>query len=311
MMLEDVIRTSSYEQAIMETVRPDSHVIDFGAGTGVLSIFAARAGAQRIDGIERSTFVRHARRIAADSGHPQIVFHHADQETFVTDARADILVSEWMGHFLFYEAMLEPLIAIRDKWLKDSGVMIPAQVSMHAALVTDESFYEEYAFFLGNPYGIDFSSIAHEPLRQNRRIRVEPHQVDRNRFHLGTLDMLQVRETPRSLQASGHVYQAGLAYGIVAWFDAQLTEHIAFGTGPWDPPTHWDQLFFPFPEPCVVVPNRQIHIEIRPPTQKEDEDPTWAWSFTDGLETVMVDERDTFADPELDAELDEELAPAL
>ena len=28
----------------------------------------------------------------------------------------DILISEWMGYFLFYESMLDTVIFARDKW---------------------------------------------------------------------------------------------------------------------------------------------------------------------------------------------------
>lgn len=31
----------------------------------------------------------------------------------------DILISEWMGYFLFYESMLDTVIFGRDKWLVD------------------------------------------------------------------------------------------------------------------------------------------------------------------------------------------------
>src|SRR5690606_19327233 len=120
MKLEDAIRTSSYQRAI-DQLAPGRRVIDFGAGTGVLSIFAARNGASSVDAIERSTFVHHARRIARDSGFPEIRFHHSDHENFHIDEPVDLIVSEWMGHFLFYEAMLEPLIAIRDRFLKSDG----------------------------------------------------------------------------------------------------------------------------------------------------------------------------------------------
>jgi len=296
MMLEDVVRTTSYEQAIQESVGPDTSVIDFGAGTGVLSIFAARHGAGRVDAVERSSFVRHARRIAADTGHPEINFHHADHKTLALDHKADVLVSEWMGHFLFYEAMMEPLIAVRDRFLKENGIMIPAKVSMHASLLLDDSFHDERTFFLGDPYGIDFSSIAGEPLRQNRRVRVEEHQVSSRIFNLGSLDMRTVTETPASLTGTCSVYQATIAYGVVAWFSTDLTDNVKFGTGPFEPPTHWEQIYFPFPEPFPVYPDRELSLEICPPRQSENEEPTWAWTMTDGIETVSVDERDTFED---------------
>lgn len=308
-MLEDVVRTTSYEDALKEVVSPKSHVLDFGTGTGVLAIFAARAGAKRVDAVDRSSFIKYARRIARDSGHPDIVFHHADQETLHLDEKADILVSEWMGHFLFYEAMMGPLLRVRDDWLSEAGMMIPASVSMHAGLLIDETFHDEHAFFLGNPYGIDFSIIADQPLRQTRRVRVESKQLDAARFDLGSLDMKTITSPPEVLRAKGHVHQAALCYGIIAWFDAQLTEKVRFGTGPDDAPTHWDQLFFPLAEPFVVVPDKEVTIEIRTPRQPEDQDPTWAWGISDGADSYFVDERETFAEANRDPDTDQSPLP--
>lgn len=31
--------------------------------------------------------------------------------------KVDVIVSEWMGYFLFYESMLDTVIYARDKWL--------------------------------------------------------------------------------------------------------------------------------------------------------------------------------------------------
>ena len=93
----------------------------------------------------------------------------------------------------------------------------------------------------------------------------------------------------------GRVRQRTATYGVVAWFSAELTETTRFGTGPSDPPTHWDQMLFPFPRPFLAVPERDLVLEIRPPRQSEDEDPTWAWALTDGVEQVSVNEEATFA----------------
>jgi hypothetical protein len=40
--------------------------------------------------------------------------------TRVYNAQVDIIVSEWMGYFLFYESMLETVLVARDKWLVSS-----------------------------------------------------------------------------------------------------------------------------------------------------------------------------------------------
>ena len=31
--------------------------------------------------------------------------------------KVDVIISEWMGYFLFYESMLDTVIFARDKWL--------------------------------------------------------------------------------------------------------------------------------------------------------------------------------------------------
>lgn len=37
--------------------------------------------------------------------------------------KVDIIVSEWMGYFLFYESMLDCVVFARDKWLKKGGLV--------------------------------------------------------------------------------------------------------------------------------------------------------------------------------------------
>jgi SAM-dependent methyltransferase len=294
-MLRDVVRTSAYSEAIRALVVPGSRVIDFGSGTGVLAIFAARAGAGHVDAIERTAMVEHAREIARRSACPDIVFHRADELSFRTDGPADLLVSEWMGHFLFCESMLEPLIRVRERWLKPGGVMLPRRVSLSAALVVDEELYEDASFLQGSPYGIDFGPIADLPLRQSRLVSLAEEQVLLPAFDLGSLDMQTVTKTPELLTGHLTVARSATTYGLLAWFDAFLGGEVHFGTGPHQPPTHWRQLYLPFPEPLQVSPERPLSVVIRPPRQVEDTDPVWSWSISDGDVAITVDERDTFA----------------
>ena len=64
-MLKDKVRTDAYKKAI--DLNKDHFkgkvVIDIGCGTGVLSIFAARAGAQKVYAIENAEIALFAREI--------------------------------------------------------------------------------------------------------------------------------------------------------------------------------------------------------------------------------------------------------
>jgi type I protein arginine methyltransferase len=293
-MLRDVVRTSAYADAIRSVIRPGQRAIDFGSGTGVLAIFAARAGAS-VDAIERTALASAAREIARLNACPDITVHHADHAAFRGDQRADVIISEWMGHALFCESMLEPLIHLRERWLRPGGVMLPGRVALECALVVDEELYEEGSFLEHQPYGIDFGPIADLPLRQSRLVTLDEDQIASSPCHLGWLDMHTIATTPARLGGRHLPTVSASTFGLLVWFVAELAPGITLGTGPHHPPTHWRQVFLPFPQPLGVSPSRALQIAIRPPRDVEGNHSTWAWNVSDGENTIDVDERESFA----------------
>ena len=55
-MLSDQVRLDAYRRAIEETVQPGDVVVDAGSGTGILALYAAKAGARKVYAIEQSDF---------------------------------------------------------------------------------------------------------------------------------------------------------------------------------------------------------------------------------------------------------------
>lgn len=56
-MLQDFVRTSTYQHAILSNTNDfdGKVVLDVGAGTGVLSFFAVQSGAARVYAVEASS----------------------------------------------------------------------------------------------------------------------------------------------------------------------------------------------------------------------------------------------------------------
>lgn len=69
-MLKDTVRTRTYQRAIMDNpeVFKDKIVLDIGAGTGILSIFAAKAGAKHVYAIEFAEIALFAKEIIERNG---------------------------------------------------------------------------------------------------------------------------------------------------------------------------------------------------------------------------------------------------
>ena len=105
-MLKDRVRTEAY----MNSIYNNRHlfrgkvVLDVGCGTGILSMFAAKAGARRVIGIDCATIIHQAREIVATNGLSDVVtlLQGRAEDVTLPDGieKVDIIISEWMGYFL-------------------------------------------------------------------------------------------------------------------------------------------------------------------------------------------------------------------
>jgi protein arginine N-methyltransferase 1 len=189
--------------------------------------------------------------------------------------------------------MLEPLLAVRDGYLAENGVMIPAEVSLHVGLVCDEDLLDDLSFLQNQPYDFDFSPIAHIPFQQTDLVALEPDSILNTTAHMGSLNMQTVSKanTPREFSGTIRPDREADIFALCGWFSTELSHGVAFGTGPRDIPTHWDQILFPLPEPFAVDPSRELTITLSPLTEQVGKEQCWSWSVTDGEKTLHVNEQ--------------------
>lgn len=106
--------------------------MDVGAGSGILSLFAAQAGAKRVYAVEASRSAENARKLIKANGYDNVIYVlesriedlTADQ---VPEGKVDVIISEPLGTFLLNERMLETYVIARDMFLKPDGRMFPAR----------------------------------------------------------------------------------------------------------------------------------------------------------------------------------------
>lgn len=74
-MIKDRVRTSSYASFIMTSpaLFQDAVVLDVGCGTGILSLFAARAGAKRVIAVDASDIALKAKRTIEANGYEDVI----------------------------------------------------------------------------------------------------------------------------------------------------------------------------------------------------------------------------------------------
>lgn len=286
-MLGDVDRTAGFQRALAEVVKPGDRVLDFGCGTGVLSVFAERAGAEVVYAVDRSTMIHAARRIAAANGCKRIQFLAGEGPEITLPGPVDVIVSEWMGHFLFDDGMMPALLRMRDRHLAPGGRMLPAAFSLHVALVTAPEHHARLTFLRNAPYGVDFGPVSSWPSHEAHRLKLRGDELLPGPACVGTLEMSRVSAMPERLSGTIAVDRATTSYGLCGWFDAQLSPGVTLGTGPDFPATHWQHLYFPFEQPLELRAGDRVEIELRPTELREQV--AWTWTATGPRETRRSD----------------------
>merc|ERR1719452_339209 len=173
-MLKDEVRTLTYRNSMTHNKHlfKDKIVLDVGCGTGILSMFAAKAGAKKVIGVDMSSIVEHARNIVRENGLADKVeiIRGKIEEITLPDGieKVDIIISEWMGYCLFYESMLDSVLYARDKWLAPNGLMFPDRATLFVTAIEDRQYKDDKIHWWDNVYGFDMSCIrnvaVHEPL---------------------------------------------------------------------------------------------------------------------------------------------------
>ena len=189
LMLSDYARTKAYEQAILQNseIFKDKIVMDIGAGTGILSLFAAKAGARIVHAIEASNLANLIGNIAKENGFGSIIkTHHSKIEDLSikdlinkdemfgknnnsNNYKVDIIVSEWMGFYLFHESMLSSVLYARDKFLnKENGYIFPRICKLYACPTDFSLLYRKYIYYWDDLYNFGFNAI--KKIAKNLRI---------------------------------------------------------------------------------------------------------------------------------------------
>ncbi|KAH7910487.1 S-adenosyl-L-methionine-dependent methyltransferase [Hygrophoropsis aurantiaca] len=209
-MLLDEIRTSTYASFILSARRPavspdliasasrglfqDAIVLDVGCGTGILSLFAARAGARHVYAVDASDVASKAKEIVKANGMEDVISVINGKIEDITlplppgVSHVDIIISEWMGYALLYESMLDSVLWARDRWLRpagtrdvggeendahanveaitktnndEGGLMVPSQCRIMLALCEASEVWKERIGFWGDVYGFDMTAMSH------------------------------------------------------------------------------------------------------------------------------------------------------
>ena len=230
-LLSDRERNQSFYEALRETVKNDSAVLDIGSGTGIWAVTAALLGARRVVAIEyEPLLIGVIKALAAENGvGDQVEVVCGDSRQLHLAREFDIVISETIGHLVFDESIVSIMIDARERFLKADGMIIPQAVRLVAAAAHLENSDEKL------PAGIPLTAAVFESLSINIPLALTdktPLKILSSPEMLINTDLRTVSELPglENLSAHWELPDTSEINCFAVWAEAFLTDKVSITT---------------------------------------------------------------------------------
>lgn len=277
-LLADSIRIDAFQQSITNAVRSDDVVVDLGSGIGTFAIFAARAGARRVFGIESETVIEFARQLA-QLNDADVEFIRGNALDLELPEPATLLIFEDFSSGLLDGSTRALLKHALPRWMARDFRVLPERASLHVAPI-QSTLARTSAFPLealeDHPYGINLEPIQRAAqntvidLRSPADLKVlaEPQLV---------LDHPLQEPLPTSWSVARvlDIEGDGEFDGLCLWLDFQLDSHTTYSNQPAGSGVY-GQLFFPVPSRWTLKTGDKLIFNLR--YEAVAKDGVWAWS---------------------------------
>lgn len=273
-------RTSAYARALEARVTPGSVVLDIGAGTGILSFLACRAGASKVYAVESGDIIQLARETAADNGFSSRIEFIQDLTTEIElPEKVDGIVCDIHGVLPLFGKNIVSILDARDRFLKPGGWILPARETMWAALASCPSLHHALVNAWDTEYGFDFSRARLKAVNSLRSARLSPEDLLVAPQRWAALDYKDLRGPSVRGELSWLVERNATAHGVGMWYEAETPPASGYGNSPAvSEPYVYRHAFFPLPEAVEVIAGDQVTVSIR--ADFVNDDYVWSWDTT-------------------------------
>lgn len=273
-MLSDVARNDAFDSALNAVVKPNSLVLDIGAGSGLLSMMAVRAGAKNVHAVELIPEVAEAAKaVIADNGMQEQITVHCKNSAGLEigvdlPEKADVLVSEILDAGLLGEGVLPTFRHALKHLVKPDAQIIPKEAEVFGMLIQADELKSVTP--VQNISGFDLSAFdkfrVQEPYHPIT-LSEENHERLSDFFPIYEIDFTNLPAPatitdPEVVEFTVSITQDGELHGIAFWFDMYVNDKIVVSSGPDGEMISWGQAVQFFDEVHQVSAGDEIRVKL-------------------------------------------------
>ena len=276
-LLGDRLRNQAFHAALQRVIQPGkTTVVDIGAGTGFLSFLARQLGAKHCTLIEYTDTLDLAEDLARKNKISELTFIKAHSAEMTKPPKADVVISETLGNYALEENLLETLVDAR-RFLNKNGVIIPGRLRQFVAPVIHSRLQDETDIWPQVGFGIDLAPARTISLNNMfvKLLRVDDLAGAQSARCWDDLDFSPSAIAPVSKRSSTVKWTAtdlpGAAqvYGYALWWECELVPGITISTSPFEPPTHWEQIYLPLLKPLELQAADTLEVTLSSDTRPQ------------------------------------------
>jgi protein arginine N-methyltransferase 1 len=257
-LLHDHVSTAAFRKAISlnQHLIKNKTVLIIGGGLSVLPFLAAEAGAAHVHVHCTHTEVAKLSELVTKANGLDSVVHLVPgtiADLPIVPHSVDIIMSDLVGTFLFYESQICDFLLARDRFLKPKGLLFPERLTLSAAGVYDGHDRRQREEQWKNFWGVNLSPLERASRREpfvefvdERNIVTEVAEVASLNLYDVAADLLSHANpvcAEFGLLSSGEVVEIG---GVAMWFDVLFdvkmhAKDVEYSTSPYAKPTVWKQ----------------------------------------------------------------------
>lgn len=252
-LLGDARRNAAFHAALAVMIKPgQTTVLDIGAGTGFLSFLARRLGAKACTLIEYADTLDLAEELARRNGIDGLTFIKGHSIELRRRLAVDVVVTETLGNYALEEGFLETAVDAR-RFLKPGGSILPYRLRQFVAPVFSDRLQRDIDVWPAVGYDLDLTparTICLNNMYVKSLTSADLGDTRATAQCWDDLDLRPERPAPPSRRQRTIGWQAqdlppAPVAGFALWWETELAPGITLSTSPFDPPTHWEQIYLP------------------------------------------------------------------
>ena len=256
-MINDNERNNAYLKAIKCAIKENEYVLEIGTGSGLLSMMAIDAGAQKVITCESNKSISEiAKKIIKKNGYQKkiTVINKKSTELHIDNdlsQKADLIISEIFSSEFVGEGIQSSILDAEKRLLKEDGKMIPEAGEIKFALLQKNSKIEDFCYTgIVNGYDLsDFNQVTGKKFTDkvnHLNISFLSDVSTAFSFDFYSKDIIKRKEKIIKTK----VKKSGICSGLITWIKVNLYGNIYLENNPsCFNNSHWSTPIYTFEKP--------------------------------------------------------------